>query len=164
MVTQLLVPAEPRRSVDGRIPMDYSLPIGHCDHCGGEFPYFLAHNGFNQSSYAYCDECGLVAFFDRFSDDIPSDVVIDNHHSLPPNAEDLVAQCECGGRFRSDSAPRCPICKSKLSAEIARQYIEDNAPGTKRGFRWQCNWTGMYTMLVNNHFVEGRWTDRSTEP
>lgn len=34
---------------------------GTCEECGRDFPYYLVHNGFNDSAYAYCEDCGQTA-------------------------------------------------------------------------------------------------------
>ena len=33
---------------------------GHCEHCRAVFAYQIVHNGFNDSTHAYCDRCGLT--------------------------------------------------------------------------------------------------------
>src|ERR1035438_399911 len=67
------------------------------------------------------------------------------------------APCECGGGVRRGAAPRCPHCHLPLSADLATPYIEMNAPGTKKGSRWQKNWSGIYCIVIedkriNNNF------------
>jgi hypothetical protein len=57
--------------------------------------------------------------------------------------------CSCGGRFLKGSSPRCPECKQPLSASEATSYIEDQAPGTKKGWRWQQNWSDIYGVIIN---------------
>ena len=44
--------AAPPSRVDG---------YGTCESCESSFPYYLIHNGFNDSTYAYCDHCGRLA-------------------------------------------------------------------------------------------------------
>src|SRR5213080_4839621 len=38
---------------------------GTCEHCSSAFDYHLVHNGFNGSSYAYCESCGRTALLYR---------------------------------------------------------------------------------------------------
>ena len=41
--------------------MARELSVGECEHCHGQFGYYLIHSGFNDSNYAYCDFCGKTA-------------------------------------------------------------------------------------------------------
>jgi len=59
--------------------------------------------------------------------------------------------CECGGFFRRGASPRCPNCDEALSAELASIYIERNAQGTAKGWRWQKNW--LYCIIVEGKVV-----------
>ena len=34
---------------------------GDCEHCGRLYRYSLWHSGFGDNSYAYCDDCGMLA-------------------------------------------------------------------------------------------------------
>ena len=47
--------------------------IGYCNKCGYKFSYELIHNGFNETTYAYCDSCGKVAFLSEHYKNIPKD-------------------------------------------------------------------------------------------
>jgi len=40
-----------------------------------------------------------------------------------------------------------------LSAVTATSYIESNAPGTKKGWRWQRNWSGLYGIVIEGRRV-----------
>jgi hypothetical protein len=62
--------------------------------------------------------------------------------------EQYVQPCQCGGSFKTGSEPRCPRCNETLSAESATSYIESNAPDTKKGWRWQRNWHGIYCIVI----------------
>jgi hypothetical protein len=44
-----------------------------------------------------------------------------------------------------------------LSAELGASYIEKNAPGTQKGWRWQRNWSGNYCMVVEDRKVENNF-------
>jgi hypothetical protein len=48
---------------------------------------------------------------------------------------------------------RCPHCWQTLSAQAAADYIEMNAPGTKKGWQWQRNWCGTYCIVIENRVV-----------
>jgi len=128
---------------------------GTCEHCGDTFPYSLIHNGFNDSSYAYCDSCGLTALLDGWK--IPEGVSIKLHTVIQAKDEVLLLPCECGGKFQSGASPRCPHCQKPLSAELAESWIEENAPGTAKGWRWQCSWTGLYCILIDKKIVKDNW-------
>jgi len=53
----------------------YNLPmIGTCKHCGLIFEVKLIHNGFNYSSYAYCDTCGITALLSGWAKRWPQGV------------------------------------------------------------------------------------------
>jgi hypothetical protein len=71
--------------------------------------------------------------------------------------EPYVQPCECGGSFRGGSAPRCPRCNQPLSAELAANYLERNAPGTKKGWHWQKNWSGVYCIVIESKRVDNNF-------
>src|ERR1041384_1349194 len=109
--------------------------VGTCEHCRRAFSYRLIHNGFNDSAFAYCDRCGCLAILSHWSK-WPK-AIIPGIGGIKPEIEMYLAPCSCGGRFRADAAPRCPHCHQILSAEEAATYIEANAPGTAKGWKWQ---------------------------
>jgi hypothetical protein len=39
------------------------------------------------------------------------------------------------------------------SADTVTVYIEANAPGTKKGLRWQRNWQATYCIVIENRVV-----------
>jgi hypothetical protein len=41
-----------------------------------------------------------------------------------------------------------------LSAQVATQYIEANALGTKKGRRWQGNWHETYCIVLEKREVQ----------
>lgn len=51
--------------------MDNSDDTARCESCSEGFTYFLVHNGFNDSAYAYCDTCGMTALLSGWSKKIP---------------------------------------------------------------------------------------------
>jgi len=71
--------------------------------------------------------------------------------------ENLLSPCPCGGRFRGSAPARCPSCRKALSAQLAASWIEGNAPGTARGWRWQRSWAGLYALIVGEQVVFDPW-------
>jgi hypothetical protein len=76
---------------------------------------------------------------------------------IPAAMEPYLEPCPCGGGFVAGSSPRCPHCNQALSAEKAADYIEPQAPGTKKGWRWQRNWHGLYCVVINGKRVNGNF-------
>jgi hypothetical protein len=142
-----------------------NVDTGSCDSCGGRFQYQLVHNGFNDSAFAYCDACGSSALLSCWFAEVPSGAKLKVHGPINPEAEALLRPCECGGKFRAAASPRCPHCRATLSAEGARDFIEANAPGTARGWRWQGSWDGIYSILIEGRNVTDNWMppDKSFE-
>jgi hypothetical protein len=134
---------------------------GVCDICRGGFGYYLIHNGFNDSNYAYCDGCGCTALLSGYSSKIPSGAsrLLVGYERINPVIEAFLRPCECGGHFTSTAGPRCPRCSIELSAESATDFIERNAPGTAGGWRWQRNWSGLYAIVIDERFVRDPWID-----
>lgn len=134
--------ADERRSLGEPAPN-----LGACEACQCTFPYRLIHNGFNDSSYSYCDVCGTTAILNcydaRFLD--PPMVAFGR---IGKDAEPLLRPCTCGGRFTSDAVPRCPICNTPISATAASSWIEANAAGTAEGWQWQLTWDGLYCIII----------------
>ncbi|HUQ86416.1 MAG TPA: hypothetical protein VM096_02590 [Vicinamibacterales bacterium] len=130
---------------------------GTCESCGHQFGYTLIHNGFNESAFAYCDQCGITALFDGWSSSAPKDISIGLHGPITPEAEVRAAACACGGHFLATAAPRCPACHATLSAEKAADYIERNARGTSKGWRWQRNWRGLYAIVIEDRLASDPW-------
>jgi len=127
---------------------------GTCESCGRDFGYYLIDNGFNESAYAYCSSCGMTALLDTGYADRPG---IPRHRSISQLGESLLAPCVCGGTFSASAAPRCPHCRSLLSAQAATAYIEANAPGTREGWRWQGTWNGNHALVVEDLVVSNPW-------
>jgi hypothetical protein len=69
----------------------------------------------------------------------------------------LLKPCPCGGRFNDAALPRCPYCRHILSPILATHYIEANAPGAKKGWRWQKSWDGIYSIVIENEAVQDWW-------
>ena len=131
--------------------------IGTCESCGKTFSYRLVHNGFGDCAFAYCDKCGCEASLSCWFSDIPPQAHLKVHGPVNPEAEVLLQPCSCGGTFRANASPRCPHCTSPLSAVSARSYIEANAPGTAKGWTWQGSWDGIYSLIVEDRWVQDNW-------
>jgi len=71
--------------------------------------------------------------------------------------EPYIQPCDCGGSFRKGCTPRCPQCSKPLSAELAASYIESNAPGTQKGWRWQRNWRSVYCVVIEDNRVDNNF-------
>lgn len=128
---------------------------GRCEHCGKSFNYRLCHCGFSDCSYAYCDKCGMTATLSYWDKRMPKwPVGCPRQKEICVELERHMQPCECGGAFRKGASPRCPRCGSALSPEAATAYIELNAPGTKKGWRWQRNWHDTYCIVIENRLVE----------
>lgn len=130
---------------------------GVCSTCCHAFGYMLVHNGFNDSAYAYCDQCGGTALFSGYSELVPLAIDVGFHGPLKTAAETLVLPCHCGGRFLGTAAPRCPKCRAALSADQAAIYIERDAPGYSKGWRWQRTWQGLYAIVIDDQLTNDPW-------
>jgi hypothetical protein len=132
--------------------------FGVCESCHSNFEYCLIHNDFSDTAYAYCDTCGMTCLVGGWDDKRkPKDAPLKIQGPIQAETEAWLQTCLCGGRFRAKSSPRCPICRHALSAEFAACYIEKNAPGTKKGWRWQQNWEGVYCIVLAGRLVENNW-------
>jgi hypothetical protein len=138
------------------------MDTGTCEHCQKSFPYRLIHNGFNDSAYAYCDTCGVVTMLDGWK--LPKGITFEIYQVIPPEIEPLLSPCECGGHFRKGASPRCPHCQKELSPIHAGNWIERDAPGTKKGWRWQNGWTGTYCIWINDHHFSDNWKTEEEQP
>jgi hypothetical protein len=127
--------------------------IGKCEHCAAEFQFQIFHCGFGECSYAYCERCGRTAVLSGWSKRWPNGVKC-TQAEIAPEMEAHLSPCECGGRFRKGQAPRCPKCRNTLSADGAAEYIEAQAPGAKKGWRWQKSWHALYCMAIENWWVK----------
>jgi hypothetical protein len=131
--------------------------VGTCESCRRTFSYRLVHNGFGDSAFAYCDRCGCEASLSCWHQGIPPEAHLKVHGPVNPEAEGLLQPCYCGGAFRANASPRCPHCKSVLSADSARIYLEANAAGTSKRWRWQGSWSGIYSLIVEDLWVQDNW-------
>ena len=131
--------------------------IGDCEHCKKQFGYYLIHNGFNDSAYAYCDTCGMTELLDGWKGPKTGEFQMLLHQNITQEVEPFLAPCQCGGFFRAGASPRCPHCRQPLSADRAADYIERQAKGTKKGWRWQRGWTSLYCIIIEDKVVHDVW-------
>jgi hypothetical protein len=129
---------------------------GRCENCRREFGYYLIHNGFNESCYAYCEDCGATAILDSLYKDRAQEG-LPRHRAITVRGERFLLPCQCGGAFRAGASPRCPHCHKALSAELATNYIEANASGTSQSWKWQRNWDGLYCIVIEDRCIENNW-------
>lgn len=128
-----------------------NLKKGDCEHCGRFYRYSLWNSGFGNNSYAYCDQCGMLAVL-NYSNPIVAELpeaAIENEE-IDRSWESFLKPCPCGGRFRKGAFPRCPTCNERLSATHAAEHIEAQAIGAGRNWRWQNNWSGLHCMAIEN--------------
>ncbi|MCP3997279.1 MAG: GNAT family N-acetyltransferase [bacterium] len=123
---------------------------GWCHQCGCEFPFEVVHCGFNNSSYAYCDDCGTVALLAAGHEDKHG---IPRHRAIAVEGEAQLSACPCGGRFAAGASPRCPHCREVLDPEQAAEYIEAAIRQVAAGWNWQRNWEGLYCLVVDRRVV-----------
>jgi hypothetical protein len=133
--------------------------LGRCEECARTFHYTLVHNGFAETAYAYCDTCGTLALLSGWYEKIPAGAPLRPRGPIGRETEPWLQPCSCGGRFRREASPRCPHCMSPLSADAAARYIERNAPGARRGWRWQRSWLGDYCIVIEQRIVNNNWRE-----
>lgn len=129
--------------------------MGSCESCRAVFIYRLIHSGFNDSPFAYCDRCGMLALLALGS--MPRDLKTNEYGPVTTEMERRISPCPCGGKFRASASPRCPNCSKELSAVRAAEWIEKNAPGAAKGWRWQRSWQGPYALMIEEKFVSDNW-------
>ena len=126
------------------------LKKGDCENCGRFYRYTLWHSGFGDNSYAYCDECGMLALLNYSNEYVAAlPAPAEKFGEIEASWEPYLQACPCGGRFRRGASPRCPSCREKLSATHAATHIEAQALGA-RGWKWQNNWSGLYCLAMND--------------
>jgi len=79
---------------------------GTCEHCGKAFEYYLIHNGFNESSYAYCDKCGMTALLEGWR--IPNRIHVESHQAISPDVERLPFTMFMRWRIQSERQSTMP--------------------------------------------------------
>jgi hypothetical protein len=83
---------------------------------------------------------------------------------IPTEMEPHIGACLCGGHFKKGAYPRCPHCNHELSAELAADWIEHDAPGAAKGWRWQQNWHEIYAIVIGNKRLKDHYRDPQPEP
>ena len=136
--------------------MAHEESIGCCEHCAKKFSYQLFHNGFGDSAYGYCERCGYTLILSSWAKS-PAGVNLKIQAPITKAIEPFLRACPCGGTFRAPGAPRCPHCSQELSAIIATSYIEANALGAMKGWRWDQRWDGIYAIVIENRVVNDWW-------
>ena len=136
---------------------------GFVPHCGGAFRYRLIHNGFNDSAYAYCNRCSFTVLLSGWNH-AAQRIGLRIHQRITPHVEALLKPCPCGDAFLSSAEPKCPHCARSLSAAKATTYIERDAPGTAKGWRWQQSWSGIYSVVLNDNHVQDWWDEQALDP
>jgi len=139
-------------------PMTRERETGICEHCGKQFGYYLIHNGFNDSAFAYCDRCSYSVHLSGWAK-VPPGISLRIHEKIPEDVEPFLKPCPCGGSFRTNAAPHCPHCRLPISPIFATAYIEKNAAGTKSGWRRQKNWDDIYSIVIENLVVTDWWRE-----
>ncbi len=137
--------------------MARELSAGVCEHCHEKFGYWLCHCGFGDCVYAYCQACGRTAILSMWDKRMPKLANCPGQQEICAAMEPYILPCECGGAFKAGSSPRCPHCNMPLSAGAATSYIEENAPGSKKAWRWQKNWSGLYCIVIDEKRVENNF-------
>jgi hypothetical protein len=135
--------------------MSREQSLGQCDKCSRSFSYVLIHNGFNDSSYVYCDSCCYVALLNYWK--TPQDVPKLDYGIISPDVERHLLPCPTRGHFRASAQPLCPHCNQPLDPVRAADYIEANAPGTAKGWRWQRSWNGIYCIIIEERITNDQW-------
>jgi hypothetical protein len=132
---------------------------GVCEQCQRQFSYWLMHNGFNDSAYAYCDSCEYSVSLNGRHKGIPVGARLQIHKRIAKDVEPFLKPCPCGGTFRADVSPKCPHCHQSLSPVVAKAYLEANAAGTSKGWRWQENWSDIYSIIIDTKCVTDWWKE-----
>jgi hypothetical protein len=132
------------------------LKKGDCEHCGRFYRYSLWHSGFGDNSYAYCDQCGMLAIVSYSDPQVARLPPLSSQYlEIDESWEQYLLPCTCGGRFRKGASPRCPFCREALSPTHAAEHIQAQALGATRGWQWQNNWNGVYCIAIDDPYNPG---------
>lgn len=100
---------------------------GHTIVLKQEYQY---HAGFNDRGVLYCDACSGTLTFSSYNPSYVS-IVGDKHPWMltkkeKQRVEDHLILCTCGGHYRFDAPPRCPLDNCSLAALLLddMHYIE----------------------------------------
>jgi len=150
-----------RRSIPVSVAIVPPHTQGTCDGCGRAFEYDLFHTGFADAAYAYCDSCGMVAYLSAWYPGAPGRPTFDSFGHATAQMTQLLKPCPCGGSFTATAVPRCPHCQHQLSASAATSWIEANAPGPAKRWRWERSWDGIYCLVIEQRLVKDNWRNAS---
>ena len=135
---------------NGDVKAMISLKKGDCEHCGRFYRYSLWNSGFGDTSYAYCDQCGVLALLNYANENVADlPLLSEKYAEIERSWEPYLVACACGGRFRKGAGPRCPFCNEKLSPTHAAAHIEGQSRGA-RGWRWQNDWSGNHCIVIDD--------------
>jgi hypothetical protein len=127
------------------------LKKGDCEHCRRFYRYSLWNCGFGENSYAYCEQCGMLATISYANEETAEFPALSaKYMEIDQSWEQHLRPCNCGGQFRKGASPHCPYCHKALSAMYAAAHMERQALGAPRGWRWQCNWSGTFCMAIED--------------
>jgi len=136
---------------------------GKCEYCGAVFIYDIFHNALGESIFAYCGRCGKLAVLDRWRlfEELNGKIT----NPTPADIDTRLMACECGGRFTQNAGPRCPKCKTVVSAEKrVAEWLKQNVPGASAPPAKQTNWSELYGIAVNKNFVRDNWRKPAAHP
>ena len=132
--------------------------VGTCDRCNRSFGYYLVRNGFNDSVFAYCDSCCYTAIASVWT--LPEGAPSGDYGTIAQAQEPYLKPCPTIGHFTAAAALRCPHCGECLDPVKAAEYIERDAPGAAKGWRWQRSWRGLYCMIIDERVLSDSWISR----
>jgi hypothetical protein len=49
--------------------------------------------------------------------------------------------------------------KQTLSSTAASEYLESNAPGTAKGWKWQRSWSSLYCIVIEGKSAKDPWRE-----
>ena len=128
--------------------------LATCEYCKHEFRFMLIHNGFNDTSYYYCDKCGTTALLDIYDDKYPKKIDKNGNTIYLKDIESFLLKCECSGTFKEKASPRCPHCNELIDPEKFSIFAEYNAV---ENWCWQKNWTGIYCIIIEDKVIRNNW-------
>jgi hypothetical protein len=132
---------------------------GYCDNCNKPFHYYLVHNGFGDSAYAYSDSTCFTCILDGWH--VPDGITLKIQRKITEDIENYLLPAPDGGSFKASAVPRCPHCNQPLDPIKATEYIEKNAEGSKGGWRWDKSWDGIHCIIIENRLVIDNWKAKS---
>jgi hypothetical protein len=113
--------------------MSEQISFGVCEHCQQQFGYWLAHCGFGDCVYAYCDSCGRTAILSLWDKRMPKLPNCPRQQEMCAAMEQYVKACECGGSFKGGESPRCPTATGNCQQSMRPLISRGMHPVQKRG-------------------------------